>query len=77
MLKIVRQFFLLAHGHARGGPNIKANLGETCGGDINVQIKSTQQIISCSSFQIHFDATAGINKNNKFDSFPCPAVHTT
>ena len=55
---IVRQFFQLVHGRARGCPKIKAKLGKTCGGDINVQIKSTQQIISCSSFQIHFDATA-------------------
>ena len=55
---IVRQFFQLVHGHARGGPKIKAKLGKTRVGDINVQIKSTKQIISCSSFQIHFDDTA-------------------
>ena len=36
---------------------IKTKLDEICSGDINVQIKSTQKIISCSSFQILFDDT--------------------
>ena len=52
---------------------IKAKLGGTCGGDINVQIKSTQQILSCSSSKFILMTQRGIHKNDKFDSFffPC------
>ena len=56
--KIYGSLVLLARTWSLGGPKIKAKLGETCGGVISFQIKSTQQIISCSSFQIHFDVTA-------------------
>ena len=55
---------------------IKAKLGGTCGGDINVQIKSTQQIISCSSSKFILMTQRGIHKNDKFDSFSFPAVQS-
>ena len=56
---------------------IKAKLGGTCGGgDFNVQIKSTQQIISCSSSTFILMTKQGLHKNDKFDSFSFPAVQS-
>ena len=55
---------------------IKAKLVETSGGDFNVQIKSTQQIISCSSYKFILMTQRGIHKNDIFDSFSFPAVQS-